>query len=367
MPRGVYDRKNHRMFTDEMNEYLTEHYPHDTNAEIIQQMVELFGIELNKNQLIHWAKRHGLKKTDEAMLKTRRTVADSNRIYTDEMLEFMRSFIPGHVYPEFADEFERRFGWRPSRTQYKNSCVKYCIKSGVKGYGCFGKGHKPSNRGKKWDDFMSPEAQQRVRDAGNLFRRGQKSANAYHKLLDMRLDAKDNRWYIYVNPRNAKYTSQRWITHAQFVWMQANGRDFPPNCKCIHCNHDTSDDRPENLMAVPNDVCAVINNDKTGMEYWDRDSLRLATLHAKMTMTARQKQRDVPRRCEVCGRKFRVDEGRYYYAERVRVCAECVSQGKRAPMKKRKSKGKARQGNEQGRQNGRETGHREQGQGEVWP
>jgi len=344
MPRGVYEHRGRkRMLTEEQEAWIAERYPHETNAKLVRQMADEFGVTMTTTQIAAWARRHrdatgmDLHKTKETMLKTRRDVAESRRIYTDEMIEFMRSFIPGHVYPEFADEFEKRFGWRPTRKQYRNSCVKYQIRSGVKGYGCFVKGGEPSNKGKKWDDFMSPEAQQRVRDAGNLYHKGQRPPNAYHKILDMRQDAKDGRWYIYVAPRNAKNSPSRWISYARFVWMQHHGREFPENCKCLHCNHDNQDDRPENLMAVPNDIYAVITQ-KVGLEYWDRESLKLAIAHAKMVMTAKRLDKERPRRCEVCGKVFRVDESRMVWGERVRVCKECADQGKRAPMRQREAK-----------------------------
>ena len=116
--------------------------------------------------------------------------------------------------------------------------------------------------------------------------------------------------------------------------MQHNGCEFPEGHKCLHCNHDEQDDRPENLMAVPNDIYSVITQ-KAGLEYWDCESLKLAIAHAKMVMTARKMERERPRRCEVCGKVFRVDESRMAWGERVRVCKECADQGKHAPMRRR--------------------------------
>lgn len=317
-----------RLLTQEQQAWVAERYADTTNAELVNQIEDEFGVTLTTTQLSAWAKRNELKKGAEALARTRVAGREKTCKYTDEMRDFMRMFVPGHVYPETAAEFERRFGWRISKTQYKNLVHKLGVRSGVRGYGCYKPGHEPANKGKTWDDFMSPEAQQRIRESGNLFKKGQKSANAYHELLDVRHD-KDG-WWIYVKPRNAKYQARNWIPLSQYVWMQHNGREFPADCRCVHCDHDPNNNSPENLMAVPESVYGIItgNRYKAAMEYWDRESLKVAIIHAKLVHTVLEKKRRRKRRCSVCGKLFVPDEKRLHWGERVRTCSECTAQGR---------------------------------------
>jgi len=149
---------------------------------------------------------------------------------------------------------------------------------------------------------------------------------------------KDGSWWIYVKPRNAKYSAQFWISYGRFVWMQHHGREFPENCRCVHCNHDKDDFSPDNLMAVPNDVYGIVTSGTGGaLEYWDRDSLRRATIHAKLMMEIRDKENRRKRRCTVCGRVFAPLERQATYAYRVQICGDCLSKGLR-PKRKRKRK-----------------------------
>lgn len=327
-----------RLFTPEQEAWVAEHYANETNADIVRQLADEFGVSLAITQLSAWAKRNGCRKSEETIRYTRARGADKARLFSDEMCDFLREYIPGRLRDEVNDEFERRFGWRLSKTQYKSIKTRLGVRAGVFG-GRFEKGHVPANKGKKWDEYMPKESQEKVRAAGNLFKKGQRSQNAYHELLDTRIDQNDGSVYIYVKPRHAKYSAQHWISYAQFVWMQHNGREFPEDCRCVHANHDKNDYRPENLMVVPNEVYGLITGNVNGaaLEYWDRESLKLAILHAKLIMTRVEKERTRPRRCTVCGTVFVPTGKRAKWGERVHTCEACAKQGKRAPSKRRRT------------------------------
>ena len=143
MPRGRYDHKRQRLLTPEQEAWLLEHYPTHSNAELSRILAERFGVTVTATQLNSWAKRHDVRKERATVVNAHK--AGARYLGREEELDFMREFVPGHVYPQFADEFERRFGWRPTRNQYKNACVRYGIRSGVRDYGRFKKGTVPPN------------------------------------------------------------------------------------------------------------------------------------------------------------------------------------------------------------------------------
>lgn len=324
-----------RLLTPEQEKWLVERYPNMTNAELIPLVETELGVSLTRKQLVNWAKRNDVRKSAATQQQTRMEVGKQNRVFDDEMVDFMREHVPGHVYPEVADAFEKRFGIRLNKHQYKNLLHRFDIKSGVR-YGCFEKGHVPANKGKKWDDFMTPEAQERVRRSLNLFEKGHVPANAYHEILDERTDKYGT--YIYVRPRNGKKSVDNWIPLSHFVWMQHNGRDFPKDHMCIFADHDNTNFDPDNLVVVPKNVYGLVTGGvhaKT-LEYWDRESLVLAIVHAQLIMKRTEVERNKPRKCAVCGKRFRPTGKRVKYGQAVRTCDECLAQGKRAPMKRRK-------------------------------
>lgn len=321
-----------KLLTHEQAKIVGKRYPHVTNAELSEWVKRELGVTMTAKQLAMWAKRNGYRKTSEVMSKTRSK--NGRHVYTDEMCEFLREYIPGHVYSEVNDEFERRFGWRMTIVQYKNIKTKLGVRSGVPG-GRFVKGQIPPNKGKTWDEMgYSREVQAKLRK--NTYHKGHVPANKYHKILDMRTGP-DGITYIYVKPRNAKYQVQNWIPYSRFVWMQHNGREFPEDCRCVHANHDSSDFSPENLVAVPNSIYGIVTGKMhdSSLEYWDRESLELAMLHAKMTCKRTEIERKRPRKCAVCGKPFVPTGKRKRYGERVQTCDECRAMNLRAPIKER--------------------------------
>lgn len=321
-----------KLLTYEQAKIVGERYPHMTNAELSEWIRRELGVSLTAKQLAMWGKRYGYRKTSEVISKTRSK--NGHHVYTDEMKQFLREYVPGRLYDEVNDEFEHRFGWRMSRSQYKNIKIKLGVRAGVPG-GRFVKGQVPPNKGKTWDEIgYSPELQAKLRK--NTYHRGHVPANRYHKILDMRTDP-DGITYIYVKPRNAKYQIRNWIPYSRFVWMQHNGRDFPDDCRCVHANHDASDFSPENLVAVPNEIYGIITGKAKShaLDYWDRESLELAMLHARLMRKRTEIERKRPRKCVVCGKTFVPSGKRQRYGERVQTCDECRAKNLRAPIKKR--------------------------------
>lgn len=320
-----------RMFTDEQRAFLAERYPDMTNRELCAEFARQFGEPIDGRCLCRFAKARGLRKTAETMRRTRDAVAESNRVYTDEQLDWLRGFIPGHSQGEIAAAFADRYGLALTMPTVKNLKTKLGVPSGTVG-GRFQKGNLPPNKGKTWDECFDKETQERLR--ANCFKKGNVPHNACHRILDTKLDGNGNT-LIYVKPRDAAYSQSMWISYARFVWMQHNGREFPEDHRCVHADRNPANYDPANLVAVPNDIYGIITGANGGIDYWDVPSLEVAIAQARLIRTRARIENARPRRCTACGEVFRPTERQLGYGSNVRRCPACRKANRCAPRKRK--------------------------------
>lgn len=272
----------HEFARDEA-EWLVAHYPSMTNDELAAAFAEMFGAELSRKQLLNFSARHGLNKTDEVR---RRAIRLSRGGMSAEQEEFMRSYAPWHSWRDTSVEFERRFGRALKKSDVHNMKKKLGLRSQIPNPGEYRKGQAPWNRGKSWDEQgLSESAKARMRAA--QWRPGECNAHNEGKrrhLLDMHHDSRCG-WRIYVNPRDAKNTADRWISYGRFVWMQANGREVPEDCYVIHADRDGENFDPDNLVLIPLELYPIVvaGNHGHALPYHDRATLELAIDHARLT------------------------------------------------------------------------------------
>ena len=261
-----------RVYTEEQREWLLENYPEMTNSELADAFNEKFSENTTRENMRAYGSNHHLRKTPDALGK-------AFRKYTDEQLDWIRDYVPGHTEPEITEAFQREFGVSLTRPMVQNLKTKLGVKSGTHG-GRFEKGNVSRNKGLKWDDFMSKEAQEKARRT--TFRKGNVPRNAYRALLDEKVD-KYGTW-VYVRPRNRRFPAGDWISKARFVWMQHNGTDWPDGCKAVFADHDNTNFDPDNIVPVPNDLCLMLTSGIHGhtLPYHDRETLDLAILHARL-------------------------------------------------------------------------------------
>lgn len=313
----------HDRYTDEQRAWIDEHYPDNPNERLAEMYAERFGEELTMAQLHAYGSNHGLRKTERAK-------HDALATYTDEENDFLREFIPGHSESEIIAAFAERFGRTLTVAAVSNRKVRLGVRSGTQG-GCFRKGEAPPNKGKTWDEFMPPESQERCKTT--WFRKGEIQGIAVERarpLLNVR-DA-DGYLHIKVAPRNTEYSMQNWIPLSEFVWMQANGRDFPDGHHAVFADHDNRNFDPDNIVAVPDDVYPIVTGGgkrARSLPYYDRESLETAILHARVIRERTRLER-ASHTCKVCGKTF---DARYKHQV---TCDECLSKGLRAPRGRRK-------------------------------
>lgn len=284
-------------YTDEMHAWLREHYPTMTNSELAEAFADRFGEDVSAGTMKSYGNNNKLRK--EPGVRER-----ALRRYTDEQNDFLREYVPGHTEAETVAAYRERFGVTLRKSQLANRKTKLGVTSGTHG-GRFQKGQAAFNKGKTWEEYMSPEGMEASRRT--QFKKGDLAGAAKARLrdlLDVRVDP-DGYTFIKVRPRDAPYPMRYWIPLAQFNWMQANGRDWPGDCVAVHADRDISNDEASNIVPVPRDVYVIVMGGAHGsaMPWHDRATLEVAITHAQV-IRERRRLELANHTCVACGRTF---------------------------------------------------------------
>lgn len=271
-------------WTPEEDEWLRECYPLHQNWELAEFKAQ-DGWPRDEVAIARRARTLGIRKDrSRGYVRKCRTAT----IWTPERDEWFRAFVPGHTEGEIIAEHERVFGFPLTAGQVANRKHTLGVRSGTHG-GRFAKGSVPPNKGKRWDEYLAPEVQERCR--ATQFKRGQLSGIAKernHGLLGIRL-TKGGYREIRVDPRGERHTTERWIPLGAFNWMAANGREWPDGCKCAHADRDLTNDAADNIVPVPNELWPLVCGAVKGQVPWhDRETLEVAITSARITLRRRE-------------------------------------------------------------------------------
>lgn len=290
-----------RRKTKAEKEWIRENAPKMTHRECLDAFEDAFGWRMDSHSFsLYKSKAH---------IKSKPTHME----WTSEMHDFMREYIPGHEEREIREAFARRFGYTLTEGQIANEKVRLGVKSGTCG-GRFEKGQPPVNKGKTWDEFMSPEGQAASR--ATQFKKGNEPLQGKRVPVGSERVSKDG--YVEVKVRRFSErpcTNRCWRMKHALVWEEANGRPVPDGHVIAFADSDKRNFDPDNLVAVPRELWAVIHNEN--IEYADRRTL-LAAVDIARVRRAIYGARCRPRPCKRCGAEFRA---RY---PTQKTCDECL-------------------------------------------
>ena len=270
-----------RRWAPEEDALLRELYPTTPNRELARTLGR------SRDSVLGRAHVLGLRKAEGYRHPMPRT------LWTPERVEWFRAFVPGHTEGEISAEHERLFGFPLTEGQIGNAKANLGVRSGTHG-GRFRKGQEPPNKGRTWDETGMPQ-ESRERCRATQFAKGHRPHNS-GELLDERV-TKDGYVQVKVDPRDARNPMRYWIGKGQFVWMQANGRDWPEGCRCVFADHDNRNFDPDNIVPVPSELYPIVQGAVRGqVPYHDRESLEVAIASARITKALGEKRRALRRR-----------------------------------------------------------------------
>ena len=243
-------------------------------------------------------------------------------IWTAEMDDFMRGFVPGHQEREIAAAFAERFGVELSRAQLRNRKSRLGLKSGTHG-GRFETGRVPHTTGRRAGEWASADG--RARMARTQFKPGNVPANARRTPVGSERVTKDGYVQVKVAERprlhGGRPSNDNWVMKHVLEWERANGRPVPKGCCVLFADRDKRNFDPANLVLATRGQMGVIN--KMGLRYSDARTLRACLSIADLKMAQTRAVLREPRACRDCGAEFKP---RY---DRQARCEACIAARKR--------------------------------------
>lgn len=197
--------------------------------------------------------------------------------YTKEQRNFL--IANNYMTPakELADMFNKEFGTNITATNIKTFRGNNHLNSGLTGR--FEKGHIPDNKGKKWDDYMSKDAQERSRKT--TFKKGNKPLNAVdigEEHMRYSGSKPDDLGYLHVKVCDGK-GNKNWIPKQRVIYEQHHG-PIPAGHKVIFADGNRFNFDIENLVLVSSSEEFIMN--QRNLRYDDQDLTKTGHLIAKV-------------------------------------------------------------------------------------
>jgi len=197
--------------------------------------------------------------------------------YTKEQCEFL--IANNYMTPakELANMFNHEFGTNITATNVKTFRGNNHLNSGLTGR--FEKGSIPANKGKKWEEYMSKESQEKSRKT--TFKKGNKPINAVDIGEEhMRYSGSNpnDQGYLYVKVCDGK-GNKNWIPKQRVIYEQHHG-PIPEGHKVIFADGNRFNFDIENLVLVSSSEEFIMN--QRNLRYDDQDLTKTGHLIAKV-------------------------------------------------------------------------------------
>lgn len=190
--------------------------------------------------------------------------------YTDEEIEFLSKYVPGHHYREIVNEFNKRFGTDFEMKTIVAVIKRHGFKTGFNGQ--FKKGHVSHNKGKR----VSPETYEKMK--ATMFKKGNVPIGT-RPIGSERINAEG-----YVEVKVAE--PNVWKFKARIVWEEENG-EIPENHYITYADGDKTNCDISNLRCITINEHLFLNRNhlNNSGEYMDT-----SILIAKLDGTIRERR-----------------------------------------------------------------------------
>lgn len=238
-----------RQTKPEIREYITEICRGRRAWEIARMTNEKFGTHYTAQSIRSSLKNWGLKTGLGSGLRK----GEGYRKFSLEISEFIRANYHGIGPIRMAEIVNEKFGTDFTGGQLKAFYARNSLKSGVTGY--FKKGHEAFNKGMKWDDYMSEEAQEMARST--TFKPG----NMPHNHKEMYHERVNTDGYTEIKIREkypGEYGNKNFVLKHRLIWEQHNG-PVPEGCIVTFRDGNKRNFDPDNLILISRSQNAVLN------------------------------------------------------------------------------------------------------------
>ena len=275
-----------RRWTPEARARLAELWPSDFNANVAARLNAELGTDFTQSAVNAMASKMGLRKRAERRAPR---IAARKVVWRDEpeMDAWMAENDGGRPTLEVSRDFERAFGF-----------------------------HLTGNQVTAWRRLRGRLVKPGRRFGGKSAPLGtERTIAGKYTLVKVREEAR------------VPGSKDNWEMKHVLAWERANGRRLPEGSCVFMADGDQQNFDPANLVEVPRDLVAVLNNRDVCPGWSNADELRACVAIARLRRAEVAAEARVPRTCGVCGRAFTTADGSPCSRA---TCPECRSRGLKA-------------------------------------
>lgn len=179
--------------------------------------------------------------------------------WTAEVIQFMIDNYKGKDNIELAELLNEKFNLNTDGDRVCNVKANLKRREGIDlrtgiNRGCFKKGNVPANKGKKWDEYLSKEQQERSRIT--CFKKGNIPAN--HREIGEERTTKDG--YVEIKVKDG-CLNDNWELKHRYIYKKHFG-NIPEGYNIIFLDGDRKNFDINNLKAIKKSHDLIMNNNK---------------------------------------------------------------------------------------------------------
>jgi hypothetical protein len=241
-----------RKWNTELDEYLKEIVVNRSNKEIAELINSKYKTTFTQSAINTRKKRLGIVSNYKYKPK-----------YTEEIIEYLINNHKRKSNIELAEELSNKFNIVCDNDSISNLKSKLKKNKGIifepaRNDGCIKKGNVPMNKGKKWNDYLSKEKQEKCRKT--TYKKGNKPSNAVNLGAEhMRYSGSkpNDLGYLYVKVCDGK-GNKNWKPKQQVIYEKHYG-PIPPSYKVIFADGNRFNFNLDNLILVSNSEELIMN------------------------------------------------------------------------------------------------------------
>ena len=170
------------------------------------------------------------------------------KLLNSEQDKFLRKNVQGLTNQELTDLLNKKYKTNFKIQQIKCYKNNHHISSGLNGQ--FKKGHIPANKGKKWDEYLTKEQQEKLKKT--MFQKGKRPIN-YKPLGSERINCYG---YVEIKVRDPNI----WKLKHHVIYEERYG-PIKKNCKIIFKDKNRLNLDVDNLALVSNSEELILNQE----------------------------------------------------------------------------------------------------------
>ena len=234
MPSGVYDR-----LPPEIPQYIREHASAElTISELWQNVRRDLKVDIKREYV------RGRIRREHLPFKNGHR---HNILLTDEQAEKMIEIIPGRSSLEVSRIMREQYGVEISTSQVRGWKKNHKTPSGFDTR--FRPGHPSETKGKNWNEFLTPEQQERLKQT--QFKKGHIPQN--RREIGNIKERSDG--YLWIKIQDG-HQNANWVQYHRWVYEQEHG-PIPEGFRVYFLDGDRRNCRIENLELVSEGVAAT--------------------------------------------------------------------------------------------------------------